>query len=417
MKRLTGLLVASLLVPLASAPYSHGQEILRTDVINVFFDPDSPLPGGQSLKDYYLSKKYVYVYREIIPTEVGGNTYFAMLGANSGYPDFYGGIQHFQDGTKAAIFSVWDVGSDGTCYTCQPGTAAPEKQVSVWAKGSRTVTRPFGGEGTGMNSMIYGFDWKLGQKVAMLASVEPAGTGSLISAAFKNGDEPWEFMTSFYVPTRYDIGMSGNYSFLEDWSGGAENTPRSYLVGPTYVEDDAGKGTYLTNALVGAHNPTGSKVANRHAISLDGTWLKVRSGIPVQPEAKPEYRFQLTKPSAFPDIREGKALLEKAVEGKSTRTQERNVRLELEAKIKAEADAKAAAELKLKQEADKVAADKAAAEKVIADAKAEAARIIADAKAQALAATKQTTISCVKGKLVKKVTAVKPVCPKGYKKK
>ena len=31
--------------------------------------------------------------------------------------------------------------------------------------------------------------------------------------------------------------------------------------------------------------------------------------------------------------------------------------------------------------------------------------------------TKKTTITCVKGKLTKKVTAVKPVCPKGYKKK
>jgi M6 family metalloprotease-like protein len=33
------------------------------------------------------------------------------------------------------------------------------------------------------------------------------------------------------------------------------------------------------------------------------------------------------------------------------------------------------------------------------------------------AASKKTTITCVKGKLTKKVTAVKPVCPKGYKKK
>ena len=30
---------------------------------------------------------------------------------------------------------------------------------------------------------------------------------------------------------------------------------------------------------------------------------------------------------------------------------------------------------------------------------------------------KSATITCVKGKLIKKVTAVKPVCPKGYKKK
>jgi topoisomerase IA-like protein len=32
-------------------------------------------------------------------------------------------------------------------------------------------------------------------------------------------------------------------------------------------------------------------------------------------------------------------------------------------------------------------------------------------------ATKMTTVSCVKGKQTKKVTAVKPVCPTGYKKK
>jgi len=31
-------------------------------------------------------------------------------------------------------------------------------------------------------------------------------------------------------------------------------------------------------------------------------------------------------------------------------------------------------------------------------------------------ANKTTTITCKKGKIVKKVTALKPVCPKGYKK-
>jgi len=32
-------------------------------------------------------------------------------------------------------------------------------------------------------------------------------------------------------------------------------------------------------------------------------------------------------------------------------------------------------------------------------------------------AAKKTSITCVKGKTSKKVTAVNPVCPKGYKKK
>ena len=70
-----------------------------------------------------------------------------------------------------------------------------------------------------------------------------------------------------------------------------------------------------------------------------------------------------------------------------------------DAKDKAEAEAQAAAELKAKQEAE-------------AKAKAEA-----EAKAKLEASKKKTTITCVKGKLTKKVTAVNPKCPAGYKKK
>jgi hypothetical protein len=96
--------------------------------------------------------------------------------------------------------------------------------------------------------------------------------------------------------------------------------------------------------------------------------------------------------------------------------QEAEAKAARELRVKQEAEAKAAAELKAKQEAEaKAAADKAAGEKIIADAKAEAARILAAAKAAAV--TKKTTINCVKGKLVKKVTAVKPKCPSGYRAK
>jgi hypothetical protein len=41
----------------------------------------------------------------------------------------------------------------------------------------------------------------------------------------------------------------------------------------------------------------------------------------------------------------------------------------------------------------------------------------AAASAPVKATAKKTTITCVKGKTTKKVTAVKPVCPTGYKKK
>ena len=78
---------------------------------------------------------------------------------------------------------------------------------------------------------------------------------------------------------------------------------------------------------------------------------------------------------------------------------------------KAAAD-KAAADLKAKQDAE----TKAAADKVAADLK---AKQEAEAKAAAdkVAASKKITITCIKGKLTKKVTAVKAFCPAGYKKK
>ena len=75
-----------------------------------------------------------------------------------------------------------------------------------------------------------------------------------------------------------------------------------------------------------------------------------------------------------------------------------------------------------KAAADKAAADKAAADKAAADAKAAAdlkAKQGAEAKAAAdkVAANKKITITCVKGKIIKKVTAAKPTCPTGFKKK
>jgi membrane protein involved in colicin uptake len=95
-------------------------------------------------------------------------------------------------------------------------------------------------------------------------------------------------------------------------------------------------------------------------------------------------------PTSLVSSNEFKDLVTKSAEAKSKIVQENESKARMSADLKAkqDAEAKAAAELKAKQ----------------------------DAEAKA-AAPKKTTITCLKGKLVKKVTAVKPVCPKGYKKK
>jgi M6 family metalloprotease-like protein len=84
-----------------------------------------------------------------------------------------------------------------------------------------------------------------------------------------------------------------------------------------------------------------------------------------------------------------------------------------EFQAKQDADTKAAAELKAKQDADTKAAAELKA-KQDADTKA-AAELKAKQDAEAKAAVKKITVTCAKGKLTKKVTAVKPKCPSGYK--
>jgi membrane protein involved in colicin uptake len=63
------------------------------------------------------------------------------------------------------------------------------------------------------------------------------------------------------------------------------------------------------------------------------------------------------------------------------------------------------------QSEQKAAADKAAADKAAAD------KAAADKAALGAAASKKTTINCVKGKIKKSVSGINPKCPSGFVKK
>ena len=111
-------------------------------------------------------------------------------------------------------------------------------------------------------------------------------------------------------------------------------------------------------------------------------------------------------PAAQTDSKEFKDLVAKSSEIKNKIEQEIQNKARAAAELKAKQDAeeraateaKLAADLKAKQDAEaKAAADKAAAQK--------------------LASQRKSTITCVKGKLVKKIIAVSPKCPSGFKKK
>lgn len=90
---------------------------------------------------------------------------------------------------------------------------------------------------------------------------------------------------------------------------------------------------------------------------------------------------------------------------------------EAEKKAQEEAIAKATADAQAKADAA-ASAKAAAAEKAAEEAQAALeAKLRAELAAEKKSPTKKTTITCIKGNVIKKVTGVKPICPKGYKKK
>jgi hypothetical protein len=378
----------------------------RTDAMSFWFDPD--LKPGETFISYSAKKQYRYIYKEATIMDSTNSTYFMITGANGypDYPDFYGGVQQLFNGKRVAIFSAWDLGvSNCEYFSCKADDAERKNRISLWAKGARTTSQRGGGEGTFMQSFISDLDWKIGQKISWLVSLEPAGIESLLSVAIKLEDQPWEFFASYLIPTRFKNGLPGGYGFIEDYGVNTPFVPRTMSLGPTIAETPGGEQDVLTNLYVGS-----SKDKNRHKVTVVGSSVIGQVGTEPQLNAQADYRVRLSKPTTVPDYSEGKTLLDEIVKGKSTRYQEELRRLEEEATVRAiaEANAKAEADAKAKIEAT---------QKAIAEAEAKTtAELKAKQEAEAKAAVlKKTTITCVKGKLTKKVTGIKPKCPAGYK--
>jgi len=155
---------------------------------------------------------------------------------------------------------------------------------------------------------------------------------------------------------------------------------------------DSGSGYFVEENSVRYYVGTAGNGGEASNCKADGTFSLTTGG----------FMANFPSPNKFLDlIKSAETFVEEQKKTQLVKAEEARLAAELKAKQEAEATAKAA-ELKAQQEAEA----KAAAE---LKAKQEA-----EAKAGAL---KKTTITCLKGKLVKKVTAVKPVCPKGYKKK
>lgn len=160
---------------------------------------------------------------------------------------------------------------------------------------------------------------------------------------------------------------------------------------------------------------TGRQICN-HVITTSSLALKPSLLASEAAKVKQEAEAKAAADKAAAELKakqEAEAKAEAArVEAANKAIDAANKATEAANKAAAEADAKA------KIEAERQAAIAEAARQVaIAEAANKAAAEAAAAEAKAAAAKKKKTITCVKGKTVKKVTAANPKCPKGYTKK
>ena len=197
------------------------------------------------------------------------------------------------------------------------------------------------------------------------------------------------------------------YWSTTEWGANSNQT------GGTPCNGDSGSGYFVQENSIRIYVGTAGNGLGVSNCRADGTY-SLNPGGAVSWFPSPNKFLELIKSAENFVDEQRKIELQKAEEARLT--------AELKAKQEAEAKAKAEADAKAKAEADRLAAELKAKQE--AEAKAEADRLAAELKAKQEAeakaksqATKKTTITCIKGKLVKKVTAVNPKCPAGYKKK
>ncbi len=174
-------------------------------------------------------------YIEAKPVKSVDGTYFCNIGFNGGYF----GVQQLPGGMKISIFSIWDGRSN------DPNFTAKDKQArAVYTHPGTRVSR-FGGEGSGIKSMMR-YNWKLNEYSSYLVTVSPSDDPkrSYYSAFLKDDTTgEWIRMATFNA-----IGapqLRGAYSFVEDFKRNYKATtknvrPLTVTVGTTMPKTKSG---------------------------------------------------------------------------------------------------------------------------------------------------------------------------------
>ena len=336
----------------------------------IYFDPDPSEAAG-----FYTRNRFNYNTKQVRVVKSHPGTNFLINGSYGSTPGFVGGLQETLDGKRQVFVTAYNL-DENTCklVACVPRASQKDWNLEVLSSDLVTQKSEFATHTDLYSSNI---TWSPGEPITWLTVLSPEKTSSLLTLVVKMGTGAWQHLATIRYPAIYASGLAGGYGGVAEFSTPNPFISRVVEYSPTVLENFSGERRVLTNLYL-----LGPKEKNRHSFVVNSFGLSSSVGIEPQANTQSEYRISLDRSSESPKSAEGQRFVSEIVAKLSPAATE--YRQGIEAKVKAEL------EQRVKQEAE--------------------------AKAKA-AAFKKTTITCVKGKLTKKVTAVKPKCPAGYKKK
>ncbi len=174
--------------------------------------------GARSVHAWHPAPDAEWAYGEATIEKSVPGSYFCAVGFSCGYF----GIQELIDGSKVAIFSVWDPG-DPFDFAARPDSVDEKIRTRNTYAGEGVKIKRFGGEGTGGQSMMP-FEWKIGETCRFAVNVRKDGDHRAAFTGYIYRDGAWFKMATFStLQTKGDPAIRGIYSFVEDF----RRTPES----------------------------------------------------------------------------------------------------------------------------------------------------------------------------------------------
>lgn len=232
--------------------------------VNIFWQSHSPTSSS------------TWIQREVIVEKSAPNTYFSIIG--NWTPPFYLGIQQLGNDVsgnpkKVALFSAWDVYADNTCMKCSSTPTQDYGLIKVVKLGDGVRGGRFGGEGTGAQAFIDGFDWNIGDRVQAVVHLTPVKDGSELASAIRINDGPWRYFATYFYPKAF-TKLEPGYSFIEDF-GSTPNQERAAVYQNSWMESEYGE---INTPMDLANVTPNSSNTNRHFHKAEsrpfGAWIK-----------------------------------------------------------------------------------------------------------------------------------------------